>query len=623
MRLLLAVAAVLVIALLLTPVTAEVAPTLRVDYVEVLELKEGTWSSRYLQLTSPTIRLQTSAEVLIVRTDPSSGIAPVRVLVDGGTPPFKVGSGFLWNSLILQLDGRFHDVLVTFGDAPQAQPSAHVVAVYKGEARPGENLTVPGMPGLTPAGFSLTVLVSDLKSLPAIVESGFLLNLSEVSLMGEKIFAAVLLVPRTTLSLGGGFLKCSYSYLYFAPRTYATAALLSGALTLTFANHPSLKALNSSLLPGKPPHLALLAGIEDVSVAEYNVTLDVKLPEDLCGSRVTYRLISPGEAGAAGYRVGLRDNTTIVLRFYKSGLAAADVVVTTPPPSLRLAAPLYSLDVEFRDQMGNLIPSGSLVLTRQGKVVGTAQVVNGSSNICGLPPGEYIALVYRWGALIAKHNLQIAGDTFIALATNTTTLEVQVFRQGVGELLTNYTVLLRGAGFAEHAQAAEKARIAGVPPGNYTLEISKSGVPLAAVNLSVSWGASSFSLTLPVYRLRVKILDALDRPLEDAAVVLKGVGFTVNSSVSQTGVIDFGYLPSGEYTLLVEYRRYVHVERLVLAGDSVKTVRTAVVTVLGGFVVTLEHVQLLGLALLLLFSAALLRSVIKRVVEKRKKIVEV
>lgn len=616
-------ATALLLALLLTPVAAEVAPVLRVDYVEVLELKEGTWSSRHIQLTSSSVRLQTSAEVLIVRTDPSSGLAPVKVLVDGGAPSPRVGSGFLWNSLILQLDGRLHDVVVVFGDAPQAQPSVFIVAAHRGEARPGENLTVPMMPGLTPAGFSLTVLVSDLRSLSAIAESGFLLNLSEVSLMGEKIFAAVLLVPRTSLSLGGGFLKCSYSYLYFAPRAYATAALLSGALTLTFANHPSIKAQNASLLPGKPPRIALLKGIEDVPVAGYNVTLDVKLPEDLCGARITFRLVSPGEARVTGHEVSLRDNTTLVLRFYKSGLAAADVAVTTPPPILRLTAPLYSLEIELRDQMGNLIPTGSLVLAQQGRVVGTAQVVNGSSSICGLPPGEYVVLAYRWGALIARRSLQTSSDMHVVLVTNTTTLEVQVFRQGVGELLRNYTVLLRGAGFTECARAFEKARIAGVPPGTYTLEISKEGIPLASVNLSVSWGASSFSLTLPVYRLRVKVLDAFDQPLAGAAVVLKGVGLTVNSSVSPTGVVDIGYLPSGEYTLSVEYGHHVHVERVLLTGDSVKTIRTTIVTVLRGYVVTLEHVKLVGLVLLLLLSIALLRSIIKRVVEKRGRVVEV
>lgn len=622
-RLYLAITTALVLIVLLAPAAAEVAPVIRVNYVEVLEFKGGAWSSRYLQLTSSTLRLETSAEILIVRTDSSSGLAPVKVFVDGVEPQLRTGTGFLWNSLILQLDGRPHVLLVVFNDVLQIQPVAYITAIYKGEARPGENLTIPGLPGLTPAGFSLTVFITDIRNLSAIAETAFLLNLSEVSLAGEKIYAATLLVPRTFLSLKGGFLKCFYSYLYITPKAYAAAITLGGTPVFTFINHPSVKALSSSLLLGKPPRLALLVGVEDVAIAGYNVTLEVELPEDLCGTRVSYRLLPPEGAEITGRAVSLRDNTTVVVRFYKGGLAAADVVVTTPPSSFRLAAPLYLIEVEFRDQMGNLVPSGSFVVIQQGKVVGTTQIVNGTSRVCGLPPGEYIFLAYRWGVPIARRSLYITGDSPIRILTNTTTVEVQVFRQGVGELLRNYTVLLHGGGFAEHVQADKKARIAGVPPGNYTLEVSKEGVPLAVVNLSISWGMSSFSLTLPVYRLKVKVLDALDRPLVGATVLLKGKGFAINFSVGQSGIIDLGYLPSGEYEVTVELGYYVHAEKVVLTGDSIKYLRTSVVATLNHLILTSEHLQLAGLALAFFLIIILLRSVIRQIMGKREKVVEV
>lgn len=614
----------MVLTLLLVPALAEVTPTVRVDYVEVLEFKNGVWSTRYIRLSSGAVRLQTSAELLVIRTDSTSGLVPSKVFVDGSSPPIKKGSGFLWNSLILQLDGKTHDVSVFFEKSRQTQPVVHIVAVHRGEARPGENATVPGgIPGLEPAGFLLTVLVSNQKDLAAITESGFLLNLSEITLMGEKIQAAVLLVPRTTLSFGGGFLKCSYSYLYFAPRTYALAAELGGSLVLTFANHPSISNLDSNILPQSPPHLALLQGVRDVAVSSYNVSLSIVTGENLCGTRVSYRVIPPESSEVSREKVGLRGNTTILVRFYKGGLAAVDMVITTPPPALELAAPLYSLVLEFRDQAGELVPSGSSVLIQQGKVVGTAQIINGSSRFCGLPPDEYVVLAYRWGVSIAKRGVQVLGDALVTIPTNTTTVELQVLRQGTGELLTNYTAVIHSGSFAELVHAIDKARIAGVPPGAYIVDIMKDGITVASVNLTVSWESSSFSLTLPVYKLRVRVLNALDQPLAETSVTLRSGNISLVSLTNHLGVVDYGYLPGGEYTIHVEFGSYKHVERLTLSGDSVRTIRTSVIASLGYFTVTVEHIQIAVFALSILLLAVLLRSILKRALRRVEKVVEV
>jgi hypothetical protein len=601
---------------------AEVLPAVRLDYVEVLELHQGGWSSRYLQVSGNTLWLRSSAEILVVRMDPSSGLTPVDVLVDGSRPVLAEGAGFLWGALVLRLDGKPHDLVIRLNASRSLEASSLLLGVPRGPVEPGMNLTVPEVPGLQPAGFTFTCLVSDPKSLWDAVGAFFVMNATEVTLLGERLYAASVIVPRSTLRVGRGFLKCSYGYLYFAPLAYAQLVPLS-ASPLLYVNHPGYNgSARSSLIAGRPPHLALLTDLRDADVASYNVRVAVLQKEEPCLGRVSFRVLPPPGATQVGESIALGSNTTIVLRFYREGVAAADVVVTTPPPTLVVEPPFHSLSIEVLDRAGEKLPEGTALLLQEGRPAASARVVNGTALFCGLTPGDYVLMVYRWGSLVARRPLRIpAGES--SVTANATSFEVRFFRQGLGELLRNFTLVVRRGGVAEKFAGGDHALVRGVPPGNYTFEVWAEGRLLAVFNFTVSLDTGSQTFTLPVYYLRVKVLDALDRPLEGVTVALSGAGLAVNRSTGPGGVVNIGILPSGEYNLIVFIGGVEFKERVSLQGDSVRTVRTEVLAVVGGRAILLRHVLLAALVVLVVVLALALLSIIRRLARRGGGVVEV
>jgi len=615
------VAAVLLLSLQVA--LAEVLPVVRVDYVEVLELSQGRWSSRYVQLSGNTLRIRSSAEVLVLRTDPSSGLTPVDVLVDGSKPILPEGAGFLWGSLVLQLGGKPREVLVRFDSSQPLDALSLLLGVPRGSLEPGANLTVPEIPGLQPAGFTLTCLVSDPRALWEVVGGGFfVVNKTEVSLLGERLYAVSAIAPRNTLQVGRGFLKCSYGYLYFAPLAYAQL-IVPGAAPLLYVNHPSYNgSAHSNIIAGNPPHLALLTEPQDVGLASYNVRVSVLQKEDLCLGRVSFRVLLPPGATQVGESVALGSNTTILLRFYREGVAAADVIVTTPPPTLVVEPPFHSLFIEILDRAGERLPEGTAVLFQEGRLVSSARVADGTAFFCGLTPGDYVLMVYRWGSLVARRPLRVpAGES--SFTANATSFEVRFFRQGLGELLRNFTLVIRRGSVVESFTGDDHALVRGVPPGNYTFEVWAEGRLLSTFNFTVSPETGSQSFTIPAYYLAVKVLDALDRPLEGAVVVLRGSDLAVNRSTGPKGVANMGILPPGVYDLRVLIGGAEFKERVHLQSDAVKTIRTEVLVVVGGRAILLRHVLLAASAVLAILLVLALLSIIRRLARRRSGVVEV
>lgn len=604
-------------------VLAETLPVVRVDYAEVLEYSQGVWSSRYVQLSGGTLRLRSSAEILVVRTDPSSGLTPIDVLVDGLRPTLVDGTGFLWGSLVLRLDGRLHEVVVRFNASRSLEAITLLLGVPRGPVEPGASLSVPEILGLQPAGFSMSCLVSDPKALWEVVGGGFfVVNMTEVSLLGEKLYVLSVIVPKTVMLVGGDFLKCSYSYLYFAPPAYAQL-LFPGASSLLYVNHPGYDgSLASSLVAGCPPHLALLATPSDVSLAGYSVVVAVARMEESCLGRVSFKVLPPQGATQDGETLTLKENTTIVLRFYREGVAVADVIVSTPPPVLVVEPPFHSLYFDILDRTGERVPNGSVLLLKEGRPTYLARVINGSAFFCGLVPGDYVLVVYRWGSLVARKTLRIPVGEGVVI-TNTTSFEVRFFRQGLGELLKNFTLVVRRGDTAETFAGDSSVLLRGIPPGNYTFEVWVKDRQLAAFNFSVSLDMGSQSFTLPVYYLTLRVLNAFDRPLEGASVVVSGSGLVISGTTGSNGLLNVGLLPSGEYDLSVTIGGAEFKERISLRGDSVKTIRTEVLIVLGGYAILLRYAVLAALVVLAALAMFTLLSVIKRLARRRGGVVEV
>jgi hypothetical protein len=87
--------------------------------------------------------------------------------------------------------------------------------------------------------------------------------------------------------------------------------------------------------------------------------------------------------------------------------------------------------------------------------------------------------------------------------------------------------------------------------------------------------------------------------------------------------VNIGILPSGEYNLIVFIGGVEFKERVSLQGDSVRTVRTEVLAVVGGRAILLRHVLLAALVVLVVVLALALLSIIRRLARKGGGVVEV
>ncbi len=605
------------------------SPVLYVDYVEIMEWDGFSWRSTYIPLVGGTLSFTTSARLVVVRTDSSSGKQPAEVLIDGARYNPTLGTGVLWNTAIVQLDGSLHRVSVRYVDSPSRLPALAFFATPGGSTDQPLNVSIPRIPGFVALGLKVKVLLRGNDTTRVIDRPFFVLNSTTVNVLGEALTIIEALVPFENASLRGGFIRATYSYLYGLQGGFGSSIQLPPyPERYLFLNSPSpinLTRLNN-LVKGTPPKVflaALSSFVVSLPSVTYTVNFNVEQPSTLCGaSSISYRVLAPRViSGPSGRSITLSgDNTTLVFRFFSRGVSLVDVVVSTPPGELSVSPPIYSLSFVLYDKMGGRVRNAYFTVYSTGKVIASGVVRNGEGLVCPLPPGEYVIVAYVANNVIARTTVQVAGDTYLPIITNTTSVQITILREGTQELLGNYTITLRSGDLVYNASGVEgRARIEGVLPGVYAYSVYIDGDKVYEDKLEVSDARNTFVFSIPVYRLRVQLVGALNQPLGGLKVVLQGLNIKREATTDLSGRVDFGLVPAGSYELAVEEKHF----NITVSADSFKLVQLDVVAVVHEYKITTGHVEFATLVLLLLSIVLAVRRIVKSFKREESHIVEV
>ncbi|ABL78187.1 carboxypeptidase-like regulatory domain-containing protein [Thermofilum pendens] len=609
--------------LLLVP-ALRAAPIAEHYYVEVLEYVAGAWKSRYVpvNVNSPSLTVQTVASVLVVRSDPSSGLQPVSVSVDGSRYSVVNGTGVLWFAASVALDGKMHVVEVRFQKVSPGPVVSGVIGVQSSlPSSPSFNVSVPPLPGFVAAGVRLELLLLSPGDVFKVLDKPFfVLNSSSIRVLGQDIFVADVVVPFLNVSLRPGAISVKAWYLYFIPPSDDEVVYPPYSFRLFFANHPSLPGVEENALAGRPPHV-LLRFARDLSekagLRSYNVSVTVAKPESLCGVKdYSYRVIPPEGGVLEGSRVILGANTTITVRFFSAGISLGDVVVYTPPPELLVQPPIYSLSLKFTDIAGYPLNNTYFVVYRAGVPVYSGIARGGEAVVCPLAAGTYDVVAYVASRVVGRGRVTLLGDSAAEILTNTTTVSFQFVRQGAGEVLTSYKAVLKGAvELVANSSAEGLAVFHGVPPGTYSLEVYWNNTRLARYSVEVDLKGGRSVLSIQAYRLQVLVRNLLDQPVKGAVVFLEGGGFSSTRLTDEAGRADFGLVPAGNYTLIVEGAQPQTVR---LISDTFRVVQVDEIVKIGGFTVT-GKVALYALVATVFLAAIV---AVRRALKRREKGIE-
>ncbi|WP_191118445.1 hypothetical protein [Infirmifilum uzonense] len=621
--------AVLLIFLALPPML-EAVPTVYVNYAEVLEYDGVSWKSSYLMIPGTTLSITTSSKILIIRTDAASGKQPTTVLVDGVDYKPIRGTGVLWNTAILMLDGTPHKVEVTFSDVPPRQPILAFFALPGGSTTSPLNISSPPIPGFKTLGIRLVLLLRGGEFKNVVNKPFWVLNQTSITLLGESLQVVEAIVPFENVSLRGDFLKATYSYLYGIEARFGVRVQLPPyPEVFIFVNaptHTNLSRFPANLIVGGPPKL-LMTRFNATSISldalVYPVSFNVAQPASLCGlTGVSFRVFSSEKSlGTSDSSVLVNgDNTTLLFRFFSSGLSLVDVIVTTPPPRFTLTPPIYTLTFTLLDRSGGKVRNAYYTIYSQGKIVASGLTRNGDAEVCPLPPGEYVILIYLAGNVIARTKIQVQGDSYLPIITNTTTVQITLLREGTESLLTNYTLMLEGNALSYNSSSSSgKAKIEGVIPGKYTFTVYIAQDKVYEGELEVTEAQNVFVFSLPIYQLRIQLLGALNQPIAGMPVVIYGSGIRKTLSTDIYGRVDAGFLPQGQYTVRVGDRAY----NVTLVSDSFKSITLDIIAVVNGYIITTQYLELAALLVLIIIVVVVVRKIVKSLKREPSDIIEV
>ena len=584
---------------------AAALPRSEVAYAEVLLYDGKKWVSRYYLVKGGVLTFRAvGARVAVVRLDTSSMMRPYAAFVDGRPYVPGRGAGMLWHSYTLVLDGGVHTVTVKFELSPPIYPFTGIFAPLPDKEAGGETkVRVPPLPGFGRAGARVTVIVPGPEELGRVIDKPFFVyNESVVTVVGKQFRAYQLIVPYANFTIKPPFIYASYTPLYYV-ESRRSVVVPPYKFRAAYANYPepiSVEGGGPNLVAADPPHVYF--GMINASSASFEtrmhrVNLLVSEAEACGGKRLSYKVIlPPGGKQVDTHVFDLAENTSITVRFYYGSVAVLDYVIDTPPPSLIVNPPFYRLKLLVYDSRGHPLYRARYVLYNVGSPAASGQVVNGSAEICPLPEGFYTVAVYVADRLVGKRSFTLESDAEIPVVTETTTVKVRVVRLNAGGFLPSFNVTLSGGGLAYNATASGGvAEVSGVPYGKYNVTVSLLGAVLYRGQVEVTPANSEFTYALPVYRLHVKVLTALDQPVSGARVTVKGP-VSVSGVTDEEGRVDLGYLPRGDYTVYVEGAGSV---RVALRGDTYRVVKTDILFFAEGRPVRTWHAAAAAVVLLL------------------------
>jgi len=205
------------------------------------------------------------------------------------------------------------------------------------------------------------------------------------------------------------------------------------------------------------------------------------------------------------------------------------------------------VECEIHDPLGRVIyvkaPDGSLMVQR-------------------LPKGYYTLMLSLFSAYTAER-IEIARfmGNISYLASNTeiytNTYDASLaLKDGKGRPVSGATVTIGGASSPTNPMG--EAVFNFVPAGRYQVTVSKAGVVLETMTISIDFSFRAFSFTLSnLLDLTIRVLDRESQPINSAIVVLrKGDEIVASASTDRQGLAIFTQTAVDSYTVEASYGQF-------------------------------------------------------------------
>jgi uncharacterized surface anchored protein len=235
-----------------------------------------------------------------------------------------------------------------------------------------------------------------------------------------------------------------------------------------------------------------------------------------------------------------------------------------------------TLSVRVSDAAGPVAGATVTLTDSRGKVLrGTTGSTGATPDFTDLLVGTYSLDVSASGGrtadqtfvIVSRGGESLVKDVTLTVAVAAGQLQLTVRDKATLRSLDGVTLRLFASSGAEVAGSATstvggKALWSGLAPGSYTCSASKTGyTPASGVAVNVVAGQSAYctidlvATAATTGSIRVLVTDTAGRPLNRTRVYLRhpgAGGIQVNARTDSSGLVSWGNLPMGTYTLWVD-----------------------------------------------------------------------
>ncbi len=540
--------------------------------VEVTFLGDGRKETGYFNLVQPALDLRPPpwAGRVIVRVDSSSPLKP-RAVAGPGVRVVELG----YDHLVAGLgpDHASPEIKVLFANSSSIQPFAYLLVMGDKVRLTGRSVNMSTIDGMLPWGALLSAFLPYCD--PGLVEGRAQLisceqKLLNSSLGGVRVWENLFVVYSPVFRLRNH----TVLFAEYVP-IYCKKLKVEGQLAI--AEEPTPRG-EVYLYVNKPAYMdarllvpTLEAGVLSKIYSTTNPLL-VRIPGGYQGPLLSLSLHEVrvrvpkgrgflmnvmGDGGSSTFRGGgpvvpSLTRPLVINVTTRDGDIVASYEVLSYAPEIEVPLRLHSMYVRVEDFRGEPLSNVTLMLYKGLKLVGSGYLTAGEGCFENLPSGEYTLRVVYKGREVARKRVFLRADRSLRIVCNVSDLLLSVVRPD-GQPIEHFKVFLSGVGGEVAAEGRNgTAVVRGLGFGEYNITVT-AGWSNSSLTLKFE-GQPELRIVLPLYSLRVKVVDVVGNPVVGALVKVEdGSGRVLRRMTGVSGDAGFDALPPGRYIIHVEY----------------------------------------------------------------------
>ncbi len=254
------------------------------------------------------------------------------------------------------------------------------------------------------------------------------------------------------------------------------------------------------------------------------------------------------------------------------------------------------------------LSSGKLTIT-SGSINASVEIVNGTAQLENLPDTSYSVEIRYRDMLVLETGIEhISGE--MRLKANVAELVIKVVNQ-FNQPVSGVTVAVEDMRGVTNEDG--EARLGQLPLGEYKAQVIYRDVKALTRDVKLE-KPGVIQVSLPLYKLRVDVLNELGAPL-DVDATLYSMGTPIASARGST--LEFSNLPVGTYQLTLRKGTKEINKIIPLPGDKVEQVTFPVALEIGNIYLSLWETMLIALPFIIaavaVVSTVVIRAVLRRI----------